>query len=298
MSDARSSASVFPRTWLFVPAHQSERVRKALASSAEAVIVDLEDGVPLDQRDAALQTLRNLPVNTAEARDQWYVRVHPVNEPTFETDVQTAMHAGAKGVLLAKAETEADVQHAASLLSASCERFDIVPLVETPAGLLNAARIAGAAEHVTALMLGAEDLAVRLGPYVGQTALGTDMQHARWTLALAAAARGVAAIDMVCPAVRDAARLTRECQQACEMGFSAKAIIHPDQIEVVHEVMRPSAERVAWAHRVLAAAAEAQARGDAAVAVDGQMVDPPIVQRARQTIALAGNVRKGQSNDG
>jgi len=297
MSDASSSHRVFPRSWLFTPAHHPRRVSKALASGAEAVIVDLEDAVPADQREAALRTLSEISSDAAAPRRAWYVRVHPVGDARFEVDVKAAVDAGAAGIVLAKAQCAADVRRAERLLALQRERFEVVPVIETPAGLLEAAAIMSAGKHVSGVMFGAEDFAVRLGPYVGQTAPGSDMQQARGMLALAAAARGVPAIDKVCLAVRDAAHLTTECEQACELGYSGKAIIHPDQIAPVHAVMRPSAGRLAWARRVLDAMAAARAKGDSVVVVDGQMIDPPVVRRAQETVTIAEHTLKDTHRD-
>lgn len=290
MSD-RPVSPAPPRSWLFVPAHQPRRVGKALASAAEAVIVDLEDGVPADQRETALQTLANMPSPAAANRTcPWYVRVHAVSEATFEHDMREASRAGVNGVVLPKVATPDDVQRADALARQHGRPLALVPLIESPAGLLHASDIAGANKQVAALMLGAEDLSVQLGPYIGQhegsAHEGLGVLHARWMVAVAAAAHGIPAIDKACLKVRDENALAHECAQACELGFSGKALIHPDQIEGVHAAFQPSAARVAWADRVVAAAARAQAQGQAAVVVDGAMIDAPVLARARQVIEL------------
>ncbi len=287
----REASQPAPRTWLFVPAHQPDRIAKALASAAETVIVDLEDAVPADQRAAARQTLVDA-LRMIKTHKRWHVRVHGADDEACEADVRAAVAAGAAGIVLAKTQRPGDVSRVADMLRGCDRPIDIVPLIESPGGLLDAPAIAAASEHVTALMLGAEDLALGLGPYVGRGGAdpgsgGRDMVHARWMLSLAAAARGVAAIDKVCLAVDDEPALSRECEEACELGFSGKALIHPRQIAVAHRVFQPGPQQVAWARRVMEAAEHAARQGTAAVLLDGRLVDRPVVERARQTVALS-----------
>lgn len=283
----RDFAGIFPRSWLYVPGHQEDRVGKAFCSEAEAVIVDLEDGVPHDQQEEAMQTLWSLREEAFAREKPWYVRVQSRNqEMLYLKNIRAAVDGGATGIVLPKVESPEEIQDVVSRCQQAGRDLGIIPLVETPRGLLQARAIAEASEQVSALMLGAEDLTLRLGPFTGVEKSSQATLYARWMLALSAAAAGVPAIDKVCLEVRESEPLLAECREACDLGFSGKTIIHPAQIEGVHATFRPSADQVAWAQQVIEAVQEAEKSGRTAILVEGQLVDPPIRDRAKRIVDL------------
>jgi len=163
----------------------------------------------------------------------------------------------------------------------------ILLMVETALGVLNAYELARSSRRVQALCLGGEDLCRDLGAV--RTRDGLEIAYARAHLVHAARAAGALAIDTVFVDLADHDRLQAEARQARQLGYSGKLLIHPAQIEPVHQAFAPSAGEIAHARRVLEAFEAAQARGDGVIALDGQMIDAPVVARAREVLALAGS---------
>jgi citrate lyase subunit beta / citryl-CoA lyase len=257
--------------WLFCPADRPERYAKA-AARADVVILDLEDGVASHDRVAARQALIDQPLDPSRT----VVRISPVGTDDHVLDLNALAATAYQQVMLAKTESGADASSAGGRA--------VIALCETPLGVLNAPDIARA-EHVHALMWGAEDLTAALG---GRSSRFPDgryrdfARYARSTVLLAAAVAGRTAIDSVYLDIADLDGLAAESADAVESGFAAKACIHPSQVDVVRRAFRPSAAEVSQARRILAAAA-----GERGVfALDGQMVDEPVLRQARRTVAF------------
>lgn len=268
------------RSFLFVPADRPERLHKALASGADAVIVDLEDAVAPLAKDGARQALRRV-WSTVEpaARAQLLVRLNAAGTAEHAGDVTLVAalaREGLGGVVVPKAEDPAVL----AAVAAACPGAALLPLVESGAAFHTLDALA-AAPQVLRLCLGHLDLQSDLGMRAGEDE--AELACARWALVLATRRAGLAApVDGVTTALSDPARLIRDTQRALRAGFGAKLCIHPAQVPVVHEALRPTPEESAWARRVLQAA---EAANGAAVQVDGRMVDAPVIQLARQLAA-------------
>ena len=256
-----------PRSYLFVPGNRPERFEKALGSGADAVIVDLEDAVP--------------PEGKAEARAavaRWLapqrpvlIRINGADTPWFAEDLALCAQAGVAGVMVPKAERVADLQRIATVAAGGA----VLPLIETAAGFENLRAVAGA-ESVQRLVFGSIDFQLDLG------ILDDELTAFRSQLVLVSRiANLVAPVDGVCTAIDDTEQLQRDTTRARRLGFGAKLCIHPRQVETVNQGFVPSEAELAWARRVLAAAA--QARG-AAVALDGKMIDRPVILRAQAIV--------------
>ncbi len=256
---------------LFCPADRPDRYAKAAARS-DGVILDLEDAVAPADKQAARAALAAHPLDP----ERTVVRVNGVRSGELEADLEALAGTPYRTVVLAKTESAADVAALAGLA--------VVALVETARGVLAASEIA-AADGVVGLMWGAEDLVASLG---GSASRGPDgryrdvARHARSTVLLAAGAHGRIAIDAVHTDLDDLDGLRAEAEDAAASGFGATACLHPRQVPVVRDAYRPPASRVAWARRVLDAAA-----GQGVVAVDGEMIDEPLLAQARAVLARA-----------
>ncbi|MCW5657055.1 MAG: CoA ester lyase [Burkholderiaceae bacterium] len=270
------TATTQPRTYLFVPADRPERYAKARAAGADAVIVDLEDAVAPDAKPRARDAL-------ADALDEaapLVVRVNAAGTPWYEEDLELCRHPGVAAVMLPKADG----------IDAVCHAFesafkDVLPIIESARGVEEVRAIARV-PGVARLAFGSIDLAVDLGIDCAPDGGEAELQPYRAQVVLASRLGGLAApIDGVSIAIDDAARLCADAERSRRLGFGAKLCIHPKQIAVVQAVFVPDPERVAWAQRVCAAFAAA---GGAAVAVDGQMIDVPVVERARAVLRSAG----------
>jgi citrate lyase subunit beta / citryl-CoA lyase len=255
------------RAWLFVPGHRPERIDKALASGADRVIVDLEDAVAPEAKDEARAALAGW---LASARAPVAVRLNAADTPWFEADLALLATPAVAAVVLPKAEDPSVLARLAALRPG----LALVPLVESALGLAQARALA-AAPGVQRLAFGHIDFQVDLGL---RDATEDDLLPFRCELVLASRlARIAAPLDGVTVALDDPAVLQADVQRARRLGFGGKLCIHPRQVAAVQAGFRPGADEVAWAQRVLAAAAQA---GGAAVALDGKMIDKPVMLRA------------------
>ena len=266
------------RSYLFVPASEPERVGKALASAAHAVIVDLEDAVADHAKDGARAVVA-ARLRAPRAAGASLVRVNGLDTPHAAADLAALDGLALDALVVPKAEPAA----LRALDALDPGGPPVVALVETARGLRAAFDVA-AHPRVVATMLGVVDLAAELGITPGPD--GRELLPARGALVLDTIAAGrPGPIDGPCLALGDEAALRAETLAAKALGFTAKACIHPAQLAVVHDAFAPSADELAWARRVVDAADEAGAAGRGAVAVDGQMVDAPVVARARRLLA-------------
>ncbi|WP_367115217.1 CoA ester lyase [Actinophytocola sp.] len=227
-------------------------------------MIDLEDAVAPAAKDAA----RAHAVSWLTAGNSAVVRINAVGTPWHGADV-AALAALAPAIMLPKAERAADLALGPA----------VIPLVETAAGVTAAAELC-AARGVVRPAFGSIDLAAQLGV---DPSSHTALLHARSALALAAAAAGCAPpVDGVTAALDDPDALRRDTEHAVELGFTGKLCVHPRQIAPVHEALRPSEAELAWARRVLTAATDGSA-----IAVDGHLVDRPVLQRAERLLNRA-----------
>ncbi len=265
------------RSLLFVPGHRADRFAKATASGADVVCIDLEDAVPPGERPAArLACLQFLAAQPAGHRCG--VRISRLAAPDGLRDVLALADAGAKPayVMLAKSESADELR----LLAAHLPGLPLIALIESARGLTAAMAIASAHAQVQALMLGGVDLAAELGCDVAWEPL----LFARSTLVTAAAASAIACIDVPWLDVADADGAREETVRIAALGFSGKSMIHPSQVAPVHAGFAPAPEALERARRVVAAAGV----NDAAVLVDGRMVDRPVVLAAQRLLRRAG----------
>ncbi|HEV8503117.1 MAG TPA: CoA ester lyase [Casimicrobiaceae bacterium] len=264
-----------PITYLFVPGDRPERFDKALASGADAMIVDLEDGVaPAAKAAARGNVLAWIAALPSAARV--VVRINAATSDYFVDDLRMLGEAPAVDVMLAKAERAEEVRRLAITIKADAR---ILPLIESARGVANANDIA-AAQRVARLAFGALDFARDLGLSGDPRGFIQPMAALALASRLAGLPQPIAAPT---PSIDDAAAIAEDVRLAQAMGFGAKLCIHPRQLEPVHQAFAPDADAIAWAARVVAASGTN--RG--AVQVDGAMVDKPVVERARAILEAA-----------
>jgi citrate lyase subunit beta/citryl-CoA lyase len=263
------------RTALFVPADVVDRHDRALGAGADAVIFDLEDAVAPSAKDAARAAVATTLARDREGRPIALVRVNSPATEIGRADLGALAEFQVDGVVVPKADPDA-IALAATL------GLPILALIETASGVLAAAAVA-AHPAVEAMMIGAVDLGAELG--VRETPAGDELAVARGHLILAAAAASLPGpLDGPCLVPRDADMLDLEIARARRLGFGGKACIHPAQLAAVAEAFAPSPEEREWAVKVEAAF---EAAGGGVVVVDGEMVDRPVVLRARRIMAAA-----------
>lgn len=298
------------RSWLFVPGDSERKQAKALATEADALILDLEDSVDPQQLPAARARTRELLRTHSSSGPQLWVRINPPQGRAWRADLEAVFGERAPdGVVLPKISSASEILQVADQLTAlESERGLsrgatglLVIATETPRGLLALPQYpsvldaaAAAAVRLAGLTWGAEDLGAALGATSRRDASGAltcTFALARTTCLLTAAALGVQAIDGVQVDFRDAAALARELEEARRDGFSGKLAIHPDQVAPINAAFTPSEDERARARRIVAAFAAAGGAGVASL--DGQMIDRPHLIQARRVLAAGAARRRG-----
>ena len=278
------------RSVLFSPGDRPQLMRKAPTTGADAVVFDLEDAVAPARKTEARDAVREMLAELAnEGVDcEVCVRVRPPGRGAaadLDAVLASASVPAVDALVLPKASAAADVHDLADLTAERDADPPVLALVETAAGVLHAEEIA-AADATDALVFGAEDLAADVG--ATRTEAGTEVLHAREHVVLAASAAGVDAIDTLHTDFEDESGLREDTEFALELGYDGKLAIHPSQVGPINETFTPDPERVEWAERVLAARDEADAEGRGVFAVDGEMIDAPLVAQAERVVERAG----------
>jgi citrate lyase beta subunit len=263
------------RSLLFAPGNDERKLERALAAGADTVVADLENAVPAGEKERARELTRNVLAG-GSSETLVTVRVNAAGSALFADDLRAVASLELAAVVLPKATPEAV---AALGPDGPC----VIAIVETAPGLRSAYETASS-PRVEALVLGAVDLGLELG--LEPRADGQEVLYARSQLVVDSAAAGIRSpFDLVHTDTRDAEGLEAECRLARSLGFRGKACIHPGQVEVVNRVFSPTAEEVARAGRVVEAYERAAEEGRGVVALDGEMIDLPVVERARRILA-------------
>ena len=280
------------RSWMFVPGHQRRMIDKAYNLKLDVAMFDIEDGVPPGEKDTARAMMAETLARPSPGILR-FVRIHPAGTKEMAADLPAVIRPGLNGLTLTKVHCPEDVSQVSAILDereeeAGLQRGSVrlLATIESARGLVQAAAIAASSPRLVGLMFGAEDFAIDLGMFNLRQGKAGDFLYARSALVVAAASEGLQAIDRVYVDIRNPAGLEQDTRFARDLGFTGKALIHPAQIEVVEQVFRPTDAEVEYARRVVAAFEAAEAEGAGAVAVDGQMVDLPVVERARRALQL------------
>lgn len=264
------------RSFLFAPASDERKLRRALEAGADAVIADLEDAVVAPEKEAARATVAGVFDATPTGACARLVRINAVGTEWHAADLAAVARLDLDGIVLPKATAEAARTVAETL------PLPIVAIVETAAGLRGAYELA-AVPAVARLILGAVDLGLALG--LERRADGLELLHARSALVVDSAAAGLPGpIDQVWVDVRDHGGLAADCALGRSLGLRAKACIHPDQVAVVNQAFLPSENELRRAREIVAAYEQAERDGRGAVALDGELIDLPVVEGARQLL--------------
>ena len=283
------------RSWMFVPGHRQRMIDKALAIHADAIMLDIEDGVAPNEKDTARKLIgESLGRERAAKSPARFVRVNAIGHERMDADIEAVVRPGLDGLVLPKVEAPEEVRKVDSVLKTrelehKMERGSVKLLVaiESPRGLLDAPAIAAASSRVVGLMFGAEDYGREMGLPTKREGEAQDMLYARSAMAVAAASAHVQAIDGVWVDLKDTAGLGGFARQSRRLGFSGMSLIHPSQIDPINSVFSPTPEEIEYAAQVVQAFEEANARGDGSISFGGQLIDRPIVERARRTLEMA-----------
>lgn len=288
------------RTMLFVPANRWRMVTSAATEGEDAVILDLEDACPMGEKETGRIFARDsIPMLKERALDV-FVRVNPLDSGLMEEDVDYVVVKGLDGIMLPKSESREDIVVSDQLLrqeeqkkGLESDSITIIPLLESPKGILAVSEIIAASRRVVGVSFGAGDYSREIGAGMGVTKLSPEeyslmVFHARSSIALAARAASVLAIDSpFFGLVIDIEALIKESQEAKLLGFAGKQIVHPRHVDPVNQVFSPAKEDIDLARQVVEAYDEVRARGLGATSLGGKMIDHGSYRRAVNLLSIA-----------
>lgn len=288
------------RTLLYVPGDDWRKITKATMLGVDCVCLDMEDGVALNHKDVARQTIPRALAELDFGSAERLVRINAIGSGLEEDDLQAALQVLPDGIVIPKVESQEQLDWAEKRLS-EAEASRNLPHgtlrlwigIETPRAILNLSTLA-AHPRLEALVFGAEDLAAALG--ATRTPQAWEVFYARSAVVMAAAAFGLQAIDMVSIELQDMEKVHAEALFGAQLGYSGKQIIHPNQIAPVQDAFTPSSEAVDQAQRIIDAYEVHLREGKGVFALDGKMIDLPIVKAARNLLARAGKMTGDQEH--
>ena len=280
------------RSMLFLPGNNPNMLINGNCLGSDAVIFDLEDAVSPAEKDAARILVRNTMRYMDFRGCEIIVRINSIDTAYWRADLEQIMPQKPNLILLPKTGTAQDALTADAYMTELEEKLGmekgsigLMPLIETALGVENAYQIASSCERIKALFLGAEDLTADL--QCKRTKEGREIEYARTRLVVAARAAGVEVYDTPFTDVNDAEGIEKDAAVAKALGFTGKASISPRHVEVINRVFSPSQKDIDYAYEVMDAIALAKSQGKGAISLHGKMIDAPIVNRAKQTIAMA-----------
>ena len=289
------------RSWMFVPGDRQRMIDKAMDLTIDAMMMDIEDGVAPDEKDNARRQIAaamdaiapRLAADPNLRTPARYARVNIVGSEWLRQDLETIVRPGLEGLVVPKVDHPEQVTALEDMLNrleparkVPAASIKLLVAIESPVAILNAYRIATASTRIMGLTFGAEDYCCAMGMPLRREGEAIDLIYARSAIANAAAAANVQSVDGVWTDLKDPEGLRRFAKQARRLGMSGMSLIHPTQIDDVNAAFTPTAEDIQYARDVLQAFDEARARGEGAIAFRGRLLDFPIVDRARQTVAL------------
>ena len=274
------------RSLLFAPAIRDDLIPKTVRSGADGIVIDCEDATPVSQKAAGRSNAADLAPTIMGQGSAIFVRVNPPNTQWFRDDIAFGLHHGLAGVVVPMVTTlEGLDQCAKALAAADFGHLGIIAGLETAQGVADARELLSH-DQVIGAYFGAEDYVADIGGV--RTSNNVEVHFARSAVVLAGRLANKPVIDQIVANFRDNERMTRESRTARAMGFAGKLCIHPDQVAIANDGFTPSEEEIQRAERLLAAYDIGVASGVAAIDFEGQMVDEPLAEQARQILAAAG----------
>jgi len=280
------------RALLYMPGDDRRKIEKSISLSVDSICMDMEDGVAItrkiDARAIIAQAMKELDFGKSEC----CIRINSIGSGLESYDLVAALATNPDTIVVPKIESADQVRwvsdHIESYELSSGRQLGSVSLlvgVETAKGIVNLRKIAEADRRLEAIIFGAEDYAASIG--ARRTKEAIEVLYARQAVVTASAANDLQAIDMVYIDFRDQMGLRLEAEQGAGWGFSGKQVIHPNQVPVVQEAFTPSAEEIDYAKRVVETFDASQREGKGAYALDGKMIDMPLLKNARKVLDRA-----------
>ncbi len=284
------------RSLLFVPGNQPHMLEKALGLAPDAYVPDLEDSVPLEEKENARGVVASWLSRLAGAGPLVIPRINSLDSGLLEGDLAAVVSAHIFGVSVGKVQSAQEVERIAAMLSdlerkagLDVGRIRLVPWIETAMAIVDAYRLCASSPRVVGVAFGAEDFTHDMG--IERTADDTEILYPRSVIAVAARAAGVLALDTPFFGFRDPDGLRHDAATARSLGFRGKFAIHPAQIDIINETFSPSASEIEQARRVIAAFEAARQQGRGSTSLDGRVIDVPVVRRAQRLLEVAEQMR-------
>ena len=276
---------------MFVTGNNPGMMADAHIYGPDSIMLDLEDSVTMAEKDTARLLVHNALKSIDYGDTEMVVRINPLNTPYGKKDIEAVVKAGVDVIRMPKTETAEEVIEVEREIErvekeiGCLGRTKIMAAIESTLGIVNAYAIATASPRMMGIALGAEDYSANLKTQ--RTPGGDELRLARETIVVAARAAGIDALDTVYSNLNDMETFRKEVEFIKTLGFDGKSIINPRQIEVVNDVFAPKEKEIEKSRTILAAIKEAERKGSGVIAVNGKMVDRPVVLRAQRTIDLA-----------
>ena len=280
------------RALLYMPGDNMHKIQKATTLEVDCVCMDMEDGVALNRKAEARDTTANALQTLDFGGSERLVRINPVSSGLEADDLAALLPAHPDGIVIPKVEYGEQVRWVSEQITEVEDEYDwpegsicLMVIVETARGVVNLPQIAGADARLETLIFGAEDFAGDIGAI--RSPEGWEVFYARSAVMTHAAAFGLQAIDIAHIDFHNIESLRLEASIGANMGFAGKQVIHPNQVATVQEAFTPSDEAIAQALHLLETFEKQQATGVGAFAIDGKLVDAPVIQAAERVLALA-----------
>jgi len=280
------------RSFIFVPGNRENMLERAKSFKADVIMVDLEDSVPTGEKVTARDMAKTWVPTLRREGQRVMVRVNSLDTGLTRSELETLVSPDLYGISLGKVESEWNIKDVDRMLGALEPLKGVEPgstkisaWIETASALVDARDIAVASPRVITLSFGAEDFTNDMG--IERSDAGEEVQVPRSLVPVAARAANVASLDSPFVAFQDPDALRADAQRARQMGYTGKHAIHPAQLDIINEVFSPAPEEVAYARRIMEAWDKAEAEGRGSLAMDGKMVDVPVVKRAQNLLAFA-----------
>jgi citrate lyase beta subunit len=280
-----------------MPGDDRHKIEKASGLGVDCICMDIEDGVAANRKEEARVTIREALENLDFGESERLVRINPVGSRLEGDDLAAILPGRPDGIVIPKVQSAGAIREISSRLAQvehengwPAGRIVLLALIETARGIVNLKEISNSDPRLQALIFGAEDLAGDIGAI--RTRAGWEIFYARSAVAIHAAAYHLQAIDMVFMDLNDIEELIKEAQEGARMAYSGKQAIHPRQVAPVQEAFSPAEEAIAQALRVVEAAKVHQSEGRGAFALDGKMIDAPVVKEAEWILARARAIGK------
>ena len=284
------------RSFIFVPGNRENMLERAKSFKADVIMVDLEDSVPSREKASARDMAKDWVPALSRQGQRVMVRVNSLDTGLTRSELETLVSPDLYGISLGKVESKWNIRDVDRMLSAieplagvGLGSTKVVAWAETASALVDARDIADSSQRIIALAFGAEDFTNDMG--IERSDSGDEVQVPRSLVPVAARAANVASLDSPFVAFQDPEALRAYAQKARQMGFTGKHAIHPAQLDIINEVFSPAPDEVAYARRVMDAWDKAEAEGRGSLALDGRMVDVPVVKRAQNLLAFADAIK-------